>query len=243
MLHADTVNESANDLPSGIDALCDRLPSKPIRTICWCCRTARHINRRVIELLRVAPARAEYDPKDECNEESRFHSSPLLLPRLVRPSSAVILAPDAIGDKADARRSPSDHVTTGWGDYPSVGSAWSISFRTGSRKGPPDWVNRGNLAIRPGDLYPVIPAHPMASPPTLRRFLATGAAATAPPSMSYYRLSIASSGGSPAASSNASAAVTRSSQRRSFTRSTCGWWTSARSTGEIGLTSLAPQRR
>ena len=92
MLHADTISEGAHDLPSGIDALGDRLPSKPIRTTCRCCRTARHINRRVVELLRVAPARAEYDPKDECNEERGFHSSPLLLPRLFTPSSAVILA-------------------------------------------------------------------------------------------------------------------------------------------------------
>ena len=34
-----------------------------------------------------------------------------------------------------------------------------------------DRVNRGNLAIRLGDLYPVVPAHPMASPPDVTALL------------------------------------------------------------------------
>jgi len=44
-------------------------------------------------------------------------------------------------------------------------------LRNGSRKGLSDRVNRGNLAIRAGDLYPVIPAHPMASPPDVTALL------------------------------------------------------------------------
>jgi hypothetical protein len=54
-------------------------------------------------------------------------------------------------------------------------------------------VNRGNLAISPGDLYPVVPGYPMASPPVVTALLSDWTAATAPFPISYCRSSIASS--------------------------------------------------